>query len=348
MQLKSTGFFSGRWHQPVTIYFLFILGTAAGAQDWITEGIRQIIHVNFDQAIALYQNEIDARPEDYRAHFYLAAALSSRMIHFENNEGQDRFERAINSTIELIQNQLRTETDLQPAELGQYYFYLGSAYGYRAYNQGRSGKWLAAWSNGNTATDYLQQAVDQDSTLYDAYLGIGTFQYWRTSKLSFILWLPFVADQREEGIRKIKRTAATNSLSRDLAGHQLVYILLDYGRNEEAVLVARDLAEKYPRSQFMCWALAHAYFKSTRYPEAEEAYLHLVGLINDDPHKNLNHLLNCKFKLALIYQALNDESRCREQCISILELYDGYPEKEKFEKIDKVKKLLKQVQEKQE
>jgi tetratricopeptide (TPR) repeat protein len=325
------------------ILFSPVLFSAVQAQEWIKTGIIHTINAEFDQAITVYQNEINARPEDFRAHFYLAAALSSKMIHFENREGEQVFDQAINKTIELIQDLLQSEPVPSAPDLAQLWFYLGSAYGYRAYDQGRTGKWLAAFSNGMKATGYLQDAVREDSTLYDAYLGIGTYKYWRTSKLGFIYWLPFLADEREDGILMIKKVAESDCLSQDLARHQLVYILLDYGKFEEALTYARQLAADFPQSQFMHWALAHACYKSEQYKDAEKAYLYLEQLIEHDPHRNLNHLLNCKLKLALIYLALQDDTNCLGQCTTLIELYRGYPDKEKFGKMDQVEKIMEQI-----
>jgi len=328
----------------VLFYFLFLF-SAIQAQDWIRSGIVHTINAEFDNAIAIYQDEIRAQPQDFRAHFYLAAAIHSRMIHFENQEGEQPFDLAITRTIELIQNRLQSEQNPSALDLAQYWFYLGSAYGYRAYAQGRTGKWLAALSNGMKANGYLHDAIREDSTLYDAYLGIGTYKYWRTSKLSFIYWLPFLPDEREDGIQMIKKAADSDGLSRDLARHQLVYILLDYGRNEEAISYAQQLVADYPQSQFMYWALAHSCYKSEKYGDAEKAYLYLEYLIEQDPHRNLNHLLNCKLKLALIYSSVQDDNNCIQQCTSLIELYRGYSEKEKFGKIDQAEKLMKRAKE---
>ncbi len=328
------------------LFFSFLLFNFSFivAQEWIKTGITYIINTDFERALKLYRDEINIRPQDYRAHFYLAAALNSRMVHFEDQDGQNQFDQAIDRTIELIQQQLHSETLRDSVKLSQYWFYLGSAYGYRAYNQGSNGKWFAALSNGLKAADYLQKAINEDSTLYDAYLGIGTYKYWRRSKLSFISWLPFFPDAREKGIQMIKKTADSDCLSRDLARHQLVYILLDYGWNEEAITYGRELVEDYPQSQFMRWALAHAYYKSNKYQAAEKEYLYLAELIKNDPQHNPNHLLNCKYKLAIIYWALNDYTQCQQQCAAIIELYNNDSAREKFDKIEQVHKLLRQVQ----
>ena len=102
--------------------------------------------------------------------------------------------------------------------------------------------------------------------------------------------------------------------------HQLVYILLDYGRYEEAIVFAEKVVEKYPNSQFMWWANAHAYFKNQDFENAKSSYQRLYALIMEDKSRNLSHLLKCKFKLAVVYKELSEFEECKKQCDAILEL----------------------------
>ena len=70
-----------------------------------------------------------------------------------------------------------------------------------------------------------------------------------------------------------------------MAMHQLVYILLDYGKYEEAIQFAEKIVNKYPESQFMWWANAHAYYKNGNYQKAKSSYLTLYDLIIADDQR---------------------------------------------------------------
>jgi tetratricopeptide (TPR) repeat protein len=310
--------------KKVVIYFFLFLSSSgiqvfADEDGWIRETIDFTINTNFKEALRIVTEKIEADSNDYRAQFYLAATLNSKMTHFESQEGADLFNYAIDKTLLLVEEELENNNlvDSIKAEL---LFYQGSAYGYRAFFQGNNGNFLAAVSNGLKSVGALNQTLQIDSTLYGAYLGIGVYKYWRYSRLKFISWLPFVPDDREEGIAMIKIAIARDSLSRYMAMHQLVYILLDYGRYEEAKILAERITEKYPDSQFMWWANAHAYFKSKNFNKAKASYLRLYNLILEDKDRNISHLLKCKFKLALVYKELQEFDECKKQCDSILEI----------------------------
>jgi len=324
--------------------FLFLTKLYACDDSWIIKGIDLTINNQFDQAITLFNNEIQKTQDNYRAYFYLAAALNSKMTHWENWDDEPDFEKTIDKTIDIIEVKLKEENNSDSLR-SRLLFYLGSAYGYRAYYKGQLGKWLPALSNGIKASNLLNQATDLDSTVYDAYLGIGTYKYWRYTKLKFISWFPLIPDDREEGIEMIKKAAKHSRYSRYMAMHQLVYILLDYGKTEEALLYAEQLVQKYPESQFMWWAKAHALLKNRDYEQAEQAYLKLIQLINIDPNRNDSHLLNCKLKLAYIYLAIENPSACERECKEILSIAQNMSIKSSDEKrIVQTRDLLKECQ----
>jgi Tfp pilus assembly protein PilF len=288
--------------------------------DWINTTIDLTINTDFDSALYIVNKQIEKDHNDYRAYFYLAATLNSKMTHFENQDEFDQFNMAIDKTIQLIEEQLDNNAGLSDPIYAQLLFYKGSAYGYRAYYQGATGNWLGAISNGIKSVGDLKESLESDSTVYGAYLGIGVYKYWRYSRLKFISWLPFIPDDRDEGIKMITTAISHDSLSRYMAMHQLVYILLDYGHTERAIYFAEKIVDKYPQSQFMWWAKAHAYFKYKDLHKATSAYLNLHRLIEADEQRNIAHLLKCNLKLALIYRDLKEFPKCMDCCQKILML----------------------------
>jgi tetratricopeptide (TPR) repeat protein len=285
---------------------------------WIDSTIDLTINTKFDKALEVVKNQLVSDPQDYRAYFYIAATLNSRMTHFENQSDAAQFEAAIDSTIRIAERNLAAKDSLADSMHADLLFYLASAYGYLAYFQGRAGQWLPALSNGIKAANLFNETIEFDSTMYDAYLGIGTFKYWRYSKLSFISWLPFIPDDRDEGVALIRKCIAHHTRSRYLAMHQLTYILVDYDRTEEAVAIGRQLIRRYPDSQFMWWAAARAYEKNKDFVEAVSAYRKLMELLDADPGANPNHIVKCGLKLAEVYQLDGEYAECYSVCTSLI------------------------------
>jgi tetratricopeptide (TPR) repeat protein len=296
---------------------------AYASDEWINETINLTINTDFDGAFRIIYKEIEHDPKSYRGWFYIAATHNSKMTHFENDDGFAQFDKAIDKTIELIDKQFDNNKNLSDSVRAQLLFYMGSAYGYRAYQQGRNGQYFAAISNGLKSVGYLNESLENDSTLYGAYLGIGVYKYWRYSRLNFISWLPFVPDDRDEGIAMINIAIANDSLSRYMAMHQLIYILLDYGKFEEAIVFGKLVVEKYPSSQFMWWANAHAYYKAGIFQEAEKSYWNLYQLIRGDKNKNITHLIKCLYKMAVVAHNLTNYKLCEEYCEMLEKYHDA-------------------------
>ena len=296
--------------------------------DWIEEGIELTINNRFEEAEVYLQLQIKNNPADYRTYFYYAAVLNSKMTHFETTDDEESFDWALEKTIKIIDSILALNNTIDDSTYAQHLFYLGSAFGYRAFFQGQNKNWLAALSNGVKSNRTLQKAVEFDSTCYDAYLGIGVFKYWRHSILKYFAWLPFVPDERDEGINLIKKSIQHSRYSKYLARQQLVYILVHYSKPEEAISYAQEITERYPDSQFMLWAAAHAYHKDGDLHNAAIAYQHLLEIITDDPDYNPQHLIKCKMKLAEIYCDSEQYENCLLECKQLLLFLDNEQEEE--------------------
>ena len=288
------------------------------ANDWIDENIELTINGKFNQALSILEQRIGIDTTDYKSYFYLAATLNSKMTHYENLNYEKEFYAAIKKTIGIIKKKQSENTELSDSTNAQYSFYLGSAYGYRGFFEGRKGNWYSALSDGLSAIDLLEESVEMDSSLMQAFLGIGTYDYWSSSKLKFALWLPFIPDNRERGIELIKKSLLEDSPAKYIAMHQLVYILIDYGMFENAKFYAEKIIEKYPQSQFMWWAYSHVFYKQRNYDKAIPSYQYLLSLIENSEESNPAHIIKCNLKLAQLYFESEKYSESIFHCENIL------------------------------
>ncbi len=297
--------------------------STAQAPLWVENVMEWTINGQFARAEHFLQKKIAATDSALAPCFYLSSVLNSKMTDRESYGEAPHFVRLLHFIIRKSTQSL--QADPTDSLLARLYFYRGSAYGYLAYYQGQTGQWFKALKNGLKAVDNLKKAVALDSTLYDAYLGLGTYKYWRSTKLKFALWLPFVPDTREEGIRDIKRALRSPSRGRYMAMHQLIYILTDYGKYDEALAYAQEAVKAFPNSIFMQWAYAHTYFKAHRYPQALMAYEHLLELIEAQPEKNTSHWLACQVRIAEILRRLGRREQAHQRAAKVLQKKDTFP-----------------------
>ncbi len=316
---------------------------------WVHRSIELAINADFAAAESLLTAQMAQGDSTVQLYFYYASVLNSKMTHNENLDDSEHFLSLIQQVIRKSDRQLQlADTVLSGRKRAELLFYRGSAYGYLAYYEGQTGKWYQAVRNGFKAIDDLKLAVETDSTLYDAYLGIGVYYYWKSTKLKFILWLPFFPDRREEGIALIEKSIENDAVGKYMAMHQLVYILLDYGDYDAALKYAKELVDTYSRSPFMWWAYAHTFFKRHEYEQAIHAYNKLLTIIDKNNPGNLMHWLHAHVMLAEIYQRMGDSENSVYHCQLVLG--KKYPEKQMsergLERLEKAREILQDEQRK--
>ena len=325
------------------LFFIFFSAPAIAeySDQWMHQCIDLAINTRFGEAEKLIKNRIANGDSGIVEFFMLSSVLNSKMTHFENQLDHTDFINAINKAISKADYNLANPEHNGGMSRARLLFYRGSAYGYLGLYQGQTNSWFDALDNGMQSVSDLKEAVALDSTIYEAHLGIGVYQYWRSTKLKYLYWMPFIEDQRMEGIRNIKKAVQYDNPSRYMAMHQLIYILLNFGLKDEAVPYAEEVIKVYPNSTFMWWAYAHTWYMRHEYPKAVDAYKHLLSLLHSLPGQNSMHILACHAKLAEIYFKLGQPLASRDEAELAIRLAQGQTlSKEGRKSVEKAIRIL--------
>jgi tetratricopeptide (TPR) repeat protein len=159
-----------------------------------------------------------------------------------------------------------TERSPQDAEA---WFYLGGAYAARVQWRVLRDEKVAAARDGKRIRQALEQALELDPALDDAYFGIGMYKYYAdvaptaAKILRFLLLLP--GGDREEGLAEMLRARSRGHLLQGEADYQLHLIYLWYEQEPARALeLLRGLQERYPGNPLYPAQIAHV----------QDAYLH--------------------------------------------------------------------------
>jgi len=134
------------------------------------------------------------------------------------------------------------------------WFYLGGAYGTRVLMHGMiRDEMLAAARDGRRIHDALQRSVALDSSLQDAYFGLGLYHYYAAVAptaariLRVLFFLP--AGDRAGGLREMQQTQNRGLLLRGEADYQLHLIYLWYEHQPATALqLVEGLRARYPHN----------------------------------------------------------------------------------------------------
>jgi len=269
--------------------------TSQPLKQQILKGIEFTIRSDFENAKELYEDLIEEYPDEPAGYFYLAAVLQSQMLDEEDYHLKAQFEKLLETSIEKSKQQQETRPEDPWLR-----FYEGNSYLYRSFLKSKLGDWWGAYRDAGKGANRLKKALEIDSTFYDAYLGIGSYKYWKSSKIKFLRWLPFVRDERQPGIRMIEQSVENSIFVELIARDQLAWIMLDAGRFSEAQQYALENYRQYPESRFFLWTLVEVLYRAGDWDEAYEKYKLLLPSVKQIPNNNHYNEIECLLKMAEI------------------------------------------------
>jgi tetratricopeptide (TPR) repeat protein len=243
-----------------------------------------------------------------------AGVYYCRMLDYEDmldiEVFQKLYDEAWSKTAELNRRGERAEGDL----------YFGVLLGFKALLHQRRGEWWPAVKQGMKAVGYLKDCLKEDPGYSDAYLGWGTYKYWRSRATDFINWLPLIPDEKDEGIEMVRQAMAEGLFGREISRSTLAWILIDAGRPSEAISLSLEGLDLYPGSRFYLWTLADGYKNTGQWRRAAAAYQELYDTIHQDSRNNLfNELGICK-QMARCYQGMKNSEKALDWVKRGLEL----------------------------
>ncbi len=272
----------------------------------LREIIVSIMNNEFSRGDSLVRELIQRYPDRPWGYFYRGAILQAQMIDRNALTDTSAFWEAMDRCIGVVETRERegkaTAMDL---------FFKGSAYYYMAFHHMKLGHWWQAYRNTRKGVHILEQAVQQDSSLWDAYLGIGAYKFWKSQKAGLLRFLLFIKNEKAKGLAMVRQAVQRSHLVPELARDQLVYMLMDDGQVEEAWQLAQKNLQLFPHSRFFLWTYAKASFKARKWKEAYKAYRYLWQYIQHhaDQKRNLGHvavrLARCACELGKVAAARN-------------------------------------------
>lgn len=275
----------------------------------ILTGIDHTIRERYETADSVFADVSRHYPHSPVGPLFRAAALQTRMLDLEDGREWPRLKRLIEKAIQKAENWKKIAPD-DPEP----YFFQGGAYGYWAVYESHWGGWFAALKTGLKAANRFKEAVELDPTFIDAYLGLGSYQYWKSAKTTFINWLPILADDRQKGIKNLRRAVEDGVFVRQMAETALMWTLLDYGLPQRALEIARKLHEEYPETKAFLWGIGLSARQAYRWRECIEAFDTLEARITLAGPGNYFNLIECAYYKAEAAREAGDYDRGRAEC----------------------------------
>jgi len=302
----------------------------------VLEGVEATLNEHYLYAENRFKLVISADSQNPAGYFLLGALYQAEMMDYENDFKEEEFYSNLETAIKLAKKRISCGNDT-PWD----YLYLGNSYGYMGIYKARKGSWWSAFRNALEAKSYYKKALELDSTLYDASLGLGSYHYWTSFFTKTFAWLPFFTDEREKGKEELKLAAEKSLFSRVAALNALIWIYINEKDYSKAIKLAEKLQQEYPEGKLFLWALATAYYETYDWEKAIEYYTLIIKKLKKNPGENYYNLIECQHQIAESYFNFGDFAECIKVCHEALSYnLDSETEERQESKLEKLKELL--------
>ena len=332
--------------RPIHLFLLFIISFSfTSAQVYpdpvvdslLKSGIEKILLQEYDLAkkdFVILEKKFPQIPfgKIYLSAFEIAKA-SDLAIPYNYNFIYQNLETAGEQAENLIDN--------DENNIWNYYF-LALAKGYEAYFNALNRDWLSAFGGGISSVNIFEHCIEINPGFHESLIAIGTYKYWKSKETQFI---PFMKDEREEGIQLLERAVKNSSYNSYLAIHSLIWIYIDKRESEKAVELAESILVKYPGSRFFRFGLARAY-EDIDLRKAIDEYYKIFNSFSEKQKPNRYNEILLKHLIAQQYNKLGEQSKALELCNEILSVKNltEFENKKLEERLERVKKLQKELQ----
>jgi len=285
---------------------------SAAVDSLILEGIDLTLRQDYAMADEAFERATRVAPFHPAGYLYLAGLLQTRVVDDFGQLDWTRFDSLL-----AIAEKLADAWIEKPETRAYGYYYRGSVQAYRSYAASYSGDWLVTVTKGLSAVSDLRHAVELDTTLYDAYAGIGTYEYWKSRKLEFLNWLPLVGDSRDEGVELLEKNYRNGRFNKYVAANSLAEILMDRREYDRSLQVAREVLLVYPDNRVFEWLEARVLERSGRYREACKAYQDILDTAKVRFPTNQYPEILCRLKLAKCLLGLGRIAEAEAELVAI-------------------------------
>ena len=327
----------------LTIFFIVLINAELSAQTYpdlrvdslLRTGIRHIVNQDYKSANQVFTNLNEEYSHLQLGKIYLAANKIAEAYDY----ARDFDEKYILQNLESAKEQSEKLVEQDEANIWYRYFYALSE-GYISYYEAIEGSWFSALSTGINSISEFEEILVEDENFYEAYIAIGTFEYWKSRKLEFMDWLPFASDTKNIGIDRLSVAIDSSSYNSHLAINSLIWIYIDQKKYDDAIRVAEKALNEFPQSRTFKWGLARAYEEKNSL-RAIELYLDILQSYPDSLKENYKNEITLKHLIAQQYAKLGDKEKAIQYCDEILSM-KNIPKKSMNElggRLERVKSL---------
>jgi len=283
------------------------------AKRLLTAGMNALFSYKLSEAEAKFDSLIQLEPQRPEGYFYKSNCYLYKFIPGgENTADYERFLQLADSSLTISEFYLerlaktRSEKALATFFLAESRFSLALAHA-------RAQSVVSAALNAHSSKGYYKDALEMDSTCYDAAKGVGMFYFFSSLIPSSFRWLTSIfgyEQDREKGVRLMQLAAQNGFYTKNETRFYLaMFAFLFHQKKAQAESELLTLLQEYPRSTVLNYALGMIYLDTKDMQKADTLLSRAQADLKTSPENSISKF--ALFRLAELHFRLNDFSKAK-------------------------------------
>lgn len=256
--------------------------------EYATVGINGVYSLDFDTAQENIEKVFALYPDHPFAHFGNAMIAWSRYEYeYELSDDSQRkaFEKTLDDSIAGIKRWIKKNPEDPNAYMG-----IGALYGLRAMFTMRNRSWITAYFSGRKAISNLEKSLKLDPTYYDAYFGLGIYNYFAGTLpgvVKVLAKIVAIKGDPDKGVEQLNLSREKATFTSDSSKLLLIEVQNTRGNKyyapEKSLEYIRQLRAKYPDNPLMHYVELICLFETGQYGQVLDGGKEFLALIGQDP-----------------------------------------------------------------
>ncbi len=214
----------------------------------IIKGIEKSYTEEFSISESLFNTVISEDSTSPAGFFFKSALYQLKYFDMGYDSIKDNFFNLQKKGIEIAKRYVKENPD-DPWG----YFFLGGFHTLNVFLYGYSEDYINALKNLFPALNNINKSIEIDSTIYDAYLGLGGYDYFKGM-------LPFMGSEKDSAYKKIRLSIEKGKYTKYLSSSALANLFIRDKKYEEARKIIRLLLNEFPDSRTFTWHMFNSFY----------------------------------------------------------------------------------------
>lgn len=262
----------------VLLLFNAVLIGQSQVQVLIQQGLDQAYNMELNSAEKTFNKVLELRPNSPLGYYHIA------QIHFWIYLGsRDPGEyQVFLKFADMAQERAEKVIDKYPKDYQTKYL-AGNLASFRAMAQATNNSSVDAFWSSKKAVNYYEETLELNPKFYNAYLGLGLFDYAMSFVPDFLKWavnLTGLSSDKKRGFNYIK-TAFKKGTEKTEASFHLSKIYTDYlAEYDSAFILLQSLSSRYPSNTLFIYQYAVSLIKDKQLNRANDMLNRVINLHN--------------------------------------------------------------------